>query len=45
MHQRFQEDLLRLRLTVARALVQIQSDQTGIGNEKELIKLSAQVNI
>lgn len=43
MHQNFQQDLIRLRLTAARALVQIQSDQSGIGNEKEMVKLSAQV--
>lgn len=43
MHQNFQKDLIRLRLTAARALVQIQSDNSGVGNEKELVKLSAQV--
>ncbi|XP_030761918.1 Bardet-Biedl syndrome 1 protein homolog [Sitophilus oryzae] len=42
-HQTFQQDLLRLRLTTARALVQNLSDQSGVGNEKENIKLSAQV--
>lgn len=43
MHQNFQQDLVRLRLAAARALVQNLADQTGIGNEKEQIKLSAQV--
>ncbi|XP_017775574.1 PREDICTED: Bardet-Biedl syndrome 1 protein [Nicrophorus vespilloides] len=43
MHQHFQQDLIRLRLNAARALVQSQGDQTGVGNDKELIKLSAQV--
>ncbi|KAF7283601.1 hypothetical protein GWI33_023358, partial [Rhynchophorus ferrugineus] len=42
-HQTFQQDLLRLRLTTARALVQNINDHSGIGNEKENIKLSAQV--
>ncbi|XP_066144542.1 Bardet-Biedl syndrome 1 protein homolog [Euwallacea fornicatus] len=42
-HQTFQQELIRLRLTAARALVQNLSDQSGIGNEKEQIKLSAQV--
>ncbi|XP_050310813.1 Bardet-Biedl syndrome 1 protein homolog [Anthonomus grandis grandis] len=42
-HQSFQQDLIRLRLTAARALVQNLSDQSGVGNEKEQIKLSAQV--
>ncbi|KAB0795298.1 hypothetical protein PPYR_12137 [Photinus pyralis] len=43
MHQSFQQDLIRLRLTSARTLLQINSDQSGIGNTKEQIKLSAQV--
>ncbi|XP_044260139.1 Bardet-Biedl syndrome 1 protein homolog [Tribolium madens] len=43
MHQSFQEDLVRLRLTAARALVQSLSDQSGAGNAQEEIKLSAQV--
>ncbi|XP_022916121.1 BBSome complex member BBS1 [Onthophagus taurus] len=43
MHQNFQKDLIRLRLLAARAMVQAQSNQTGVGNEKELLKLSAQV--
>ncbi|CAH0556153.1 unnamed protein product, partial [Brassicogethes aeneus] len=43
MHQNFQQDLIRLRLTAARSLVQSLSDQSGVGNEKEQIKLSAQV--
>ncbi|KRT84753.1 hypothetical protein AMK59_2661, partial [Oryctes borbonicus] len=43
MHQAFQKDLIRLRLTAARAMVQMHSDQSGIGNEQELVKLSAQV--
>ncbi|KAL1490258.1 hypothetical protein ABEB36_012984 [Hypothenemus hampei] len=42
-HQTFQQDLIRLRLTAARALIQNLTDQSGIGNEKEQIKLSAQV--
>uniref|UniRef100_A0AAR5QFK4 Bardet-Biedl syndrome 1 N-terminal domain-containing protein n=1 Tax=Dendroctonus ponderosae TaxID=77166 RepID=A0AAR5QFK4_DENPD len=42
-HQTFQQDLIRLRLSAARALVQNLSDQSGIGNEKEQLKLSAQV--
>ncbi|CAG9759499.1 unnamed protein product [Ceutorhynchus assimilis] len=42
-HQSFQQDLIRLRLSAARALVQNLADQSGIGNEKEQIKLSAQV--
>lgn len=45
MHQNFQQDLIRLRLTSARALVQTLSDQSGVGNEKEQIKLSAQVQL
>lgn len=43
MHQSFQQDLVRLRLTAARALVQNLSDQSGAGNAQEQIKLSAQV--
>ncbi|KAK9679844.1 Ciliary BBSome complex subunit 1 [Popillia japonica] len=43
MHQLFQKDLIRLRLTAARATVQMQSNQSSIGNEQELVKLSAQV--
>lgn len=43
MHQNFQQDLIRLRLTTAQALVQSLSDQSGVGNDKEQIKLSAQV--
>ncbi|KAF5272140.1 hypothetical protein FQA39_LY01222 [Lamprigera yunnana] len=43
MHQSFQQDMLRLRLTAARTLLQINCDQSGIGNPKEQIKLSAQV--
>ncbi|KAK4876426.1 hypothetical protein RN001_012848 [Aquatica leii] len=43
MHQSFQQDLVRLRLTAARTLLQINCDQSGIGNPKEQIKLSAQV--
>lgn len=43
MHQTFQQGLVKLRLTAARCLVQNLSDQTGIGNEKEQVKLSAQV--
>lgn len=43
MHQSFQQDLVRLRLTAARALVQNLSDQSGTGNTEEQIKLSAQV--
>ena len=42
-HQTFQQDLIRLRLSAARALVQNLDDQSGVGNEKEQIKLSAQV--
>lgn len=43
MHQNFQQDLVRLRLAAARALVENLADQTGIGNEKAQIKLSAQI--
>ncbi|RZC38478.1 BBS1 and/or ACBP domain containing protein [Asbolus verrucosus] len=43
MHQNFQQDLLKLRLTAARALVQNLTDQSGTGNAQEQIKLSAQV--
>lgn len=43
MHQSFQQDLVRLRLVAARAVVQSLSDQTGVGNEKEQLKVSAQV--
>lgn len=43
MHQNFQQDLVRLRLVAARALVQSLTDQTGIGNEKENLKVSAQI--
>ncbi|GJQ85344.1 hypothetical protein Trydic_g12650 [Trypoxylus dichotomus] len=42
-HQAFQKDLIRLRLTAARGMAQMLSDQSGIGNEEELVKLSAQV--
>lgn len=34
---------MRLRLVAAKALVQNLADQTGIGNEKEQLKVSAQV--
>ncbi|ERL89688.1 hypothetical protein D910_07051 [Dendroctonus ponderosae] len=44
-HQTFQQDLIRLRLSAARALVQNLSDQSGIGNEKEQLKLSAQARV
>ncbi|XP_068898520.1 Bardet-Biedl syndrome 1 protein [Tenebrio molitor] len=43
MHQGFQQDLVRLRLTAARALVQNIGDQSGAGNAQEQVKLSAQV--
>lgn len=43
MHQGFQRDLVRLRLAAARALVQNLADQTGAGNERARVKLSAQV--
>lgn len=43
MHQCFQQDLIRLRLLAARATVQNLSVQSGLGNEKEQVKLSAQV--
>lgn len=42
-HQTFQQDLIRLRLAATRNLVQNLNDQSGVGNEKEQIKLSAQV--
>lgn len=43
MHQSFQQDLIRLRLLAARATVENLSVQSGLGNEKEKVKLSAQV--
>lgn len=43
MHQHFQQDLIRLRLLAARATVQNLSTQSSLGNEKEQVKLSAQV--
>lgn len=43
MHQNFQRDLVQLRLVAARTIVQNLTDQTGIGNEKEQLKISAQV--
>lgn len=45
MHQSFQQDLVRLRLIAARTVVQVNSNQSAAGNEKEQLKLSAQVNI
>lgn len=44
MHQSFQQDMIRLRLNAARSMVQLHGDQTGTGNQKEQLKLSAQVN-
>ncbi|KAF2901979.1 hypothetical protein ILUMI_04215 [Ignelater luminosus] len=43
MHQSFQQDLVRLRLIAARTVVQVNSNQAAAGNEKEQLKLSAQV--
>lgn len=43
MHRTYQQDLVKLRLTAARALVQTLTDQSGAGNPQEQIKLSAQV--
>lgn len=42
-HQSFQQDLVRLRLTAARDIIAISHDQSATGNEKEQVKLSAQV--
>ncbi|XP_060528580.1 Bardet-Biedl syndrome 1 protein homolog [Cylas formicarius] len=42
-HQMFQQDLLTFRLTVAKAICQAFTDQSSTGNQKEQIKLSAQV--
>lgn len=43
MHRNFQQDLIRLRLNAARAMAHSLSDSTGMGNEKEMVKVSAQV--
>lgn len=43
MHQSFQQDLVNLRLTAARALVQNLTEQSGAGNAEEQVKLSAQI--
>ncbi|XP_018329462.1 Bardet-Biedl syndrome 1 protein [Agrilus planipennis] len=42
-HQRFQQDLIKMRLTAARAMVHLKPDENAAGNEKELVKLSARV--
>ncbi|KAJ8970106.1 hypothetical protein NQ314_001396 [Rhamnusium bicolor] len=43
MHQKFQQDLIRLRLTSARELVSNVTKQSSIGNDEEQIKLTARV--
>ncbi|XP_074028565.1 Bardet-Biedl syndrome 1 isoform X1 [Leptinotarsa decemlineata] len=42
-HQTFQQDLIRMRLNAARELLQQHTYQSDIVNQKEQIKLSAQV--
>lgn len=45
MHKIFQQDLIQFRQTVAMELLKQNSTQTDLLNQKDQIKLSAQVSI